>query len=107
MDLKKLGSMSEIHGEEIAIMDLLKEKYPEHFDSKSGQMDYKWFEEKIRSKKFVQVRWDKNSISFTLQKGDEAEVGKNGCSLNKAIEIMNFLTLFEGDCTQSEENDGS
>ena len=78
MALETLKGVGEIGGFSLVVMDELREKFPEKFNS-SGQMDYKGFEKDIRPTNFVYVRHDVNSISFTLQKGPIKEVGVNGC----------------------------
>lgn len=54
-----------INGRQVAIMDKLKKTNPELFNTPSGQMDYKVFEKDFRPKYPIQIRHDKNSISFT------------------------------------------
>ena len=72
-------------GNEVVIMDELRERYPERF-TPSGQMDWKWFETAIRPNKYIYVRRDVNSISFTLQRGDVSKEGVNGCGIEAVIE---------------------
>lgn len=85
--------LTKLDEEEVVIMDLLKEQYPDKFNE-SGQLDYKWFEEHIRPNKFVYIRRDVNSVAFTLQKEPENKVGKNGCSTATIIRFA--ITLLKG-----------
>ena len=48
-------------------------------------MDYKRFEKEFRPKYPVQIRHDKNSISFTIQNGPIKEVGVNGCQVDTLV----------------------
>lgn len=48
-------------------------------------MDWTWFEASIRPNKYIYVRRDVNSISFTLQRGDVSK-GVNGCGIDALIE---------------------
>lgn len=84
MALEVLEDEKTIGGVDVAIMDKIKEEHPEMF-GESGQMDYKRFEEEFRPKFPVQIRLDKNSISFTIQKGPIKEVGVNGCQVDTLI----------------------
>ena len=87
MALETLKGVEEIDEFKVAVMDELKEKHPEMF-SESGQMDYKRFEKEFRPKYPVQIRHDKNSISFTIQNGPIKEVGVNGCQVDTLIEAV-------------------
>ena len=90
MDLKKFSNLKKADGFDVIIMDELREKYPEKFNE-SGGMDYKWFEEEIRPNNFIYIRQDKNSLSFTLQRGNPKEFGVNGCSVRAVIEMSRNL----------------
>lgn len=85
MALETLKDVSEIGGFDVVVMDELREKYPERF-TESGQMDWKWFETEVRPNKFIYVRHDKNSISFTIQNGPIKENGVNGCQVLTLIQ---------------------
>lgn len=85
MALETLKEAKTIRGYDVVHMDTLKEEYPEHFNPESGQMDYAWFEKEIRPKKFIYIRQDKNSLSFTLQNGPIKENGVNGCQVDCLI----------------------
>lgn len=82
--LETLIGVKKLDGEDVVVMDELREKFPEKFNE-SGAMDYKWFEADIRPKHHIYVRNDVNSISFTIQNGPIKEVGKNGCQLTALI----------------------
>ena len=84
MALETLKDMKTLGGFEVVAMDDLRKQYPEHFNE-SGAMDYQWFEKEIRPKKFVYIRHDKNSLSFTLQNGPVKENGVNGCQVDTII----------------------
>jgi hypothetical protein len=90
MALDTIKGITEVNGEEIVVMDELREKYPERF-IEGGQMDWEWFETTIRPNKFIYLRQDKNSISFTLQKGPIKEVGKNGCQIDDMIAFSKLV----------------
>jgi hypothetical protein len=86
MALETLRGVEEIGGFKVVDMDALREQYPQRF-SESGAMDYRWFEKSIRPTRFIHIRHDKNSISFTLQKGPVKEVGLNGCQVDTLIHV--------------------
>lgn len=90
MALDTLRGLKKINDEEIVIMDALREQYPEKFEE-GGQMNWEWFEEEIRPNKFIYIRFDKNSVSFTLQKGPIKERGKNGCQIDDMIALSKVL----------------
>lgn len=93
MALETFKGVEDLDGEQVIIMDELREKYPERFNE-SGSMDYDWFEKVIRPHHFIYIRHDKNSLSFTLQNGPVKEVGKNGCQVDHVI--MAAKTILEG-----------
>lgn len=88
--LEFLGDVKEIAGEEIVRMDKLREEAPEFFEE-SGQMKWKKFEKEIRGHKHIYTRDDKNSLSFTLQKGPRKDNGKNGIQIEQALEVIIYL----------------
>jgi len=90
MALETLDGIEKIGEFDLVVMDDLREKFPEKFIP-SGQMDWKWFESEIRPFKHVYLRKDKNSISFTLQKGPIKEVGVNGCQVDTLIEAAKLI----------------
>lgn len=90
MALETLAGVKKINGEQIVVMDELREQYPERF-TETGAMDHKWFEETIRPNAFIYVRHDKNSLSFTLQNGPIGEVGKNGCQVTDVIAVAKHI----------------
>lgn len=90
MALETLEGVEKIGGFEVVVMDKLREKYPEKFEP-SGQMNWIWFENNIRPNKFIYVRQDKNSISFTIQNGPIKEVGVNGCQVDTLIETAKLI----------------
>jgi arginine/lysine/ornithine decarboxylase len=90
MALETLTGIDKIGGFDVVIMDELREKFPEKF-TESGQMDWKWFESEIRPNKFIYVRKDKNSLSFTVQNGPIKEVGVNGCQVDTIIETAKIM----------------
>lgn len=85
-----LKKIKEMMGEDVVVMDELRDKYPEKF-TPSGQMDWKWFESEVRPNKHIYVRLDKHSLSFTLQNGPIKEVGKNGCQVDAIIEAAKII----------------
>ncbi len=89
MALKGLKDVEQINDTNVIIMDQLKEKMPDLF--KDGVMDWKYFEENIRPNYPIQIRLDKNSISFTLQNGPAKEVGTNGCQVDALIETAKMI----------------
>jgi hypothetical protein len=95
MALETLKGFRELDGFKVAVMDELREQHPEMFDPVSGQMDYVKFEKDFRPKYPVQIRHDKNSISFTIQNGPVGEAGVNGCQVTTliaaALEIIKGL----------------
>jgi len=90
MALEVIKGITKINKEPVVIMDRLREKFPEKFNE-SGAMDWKWFEADIRPNHFVYIREDKNSLSFTLQKGPIKEVGVNGCQVDTVIEAAKMI----------------
>lgn len=90
MALETLKGVESVGGYEVVTMDTLREQYPEKF-TESGQMDWHWFESEIRPNKFIYVRHDKNSLSFTLQNGPVKEVGKNGCQVQTIVETAKVM----------------
>lgn len=90
MALETLKGVTKINGEQIVVMDELREKHPERF-TETGAMDHKWFEETIRPNAFIYVRNDKNSLSFTIQNGPIKEVGKNGCQVTDVIAVAKHI----------------
>lgn len=82
MVLQILKNINIINGSKVLVMDKLREERPEMFDE-SGSMDYKEFE-KLRADFPIQIRLDKNSISFTIQNGPM--FGVNGCQVTALIE---------------------
>lgn len=90
MALETLAGVTKINGEQIVVMDELREKHPERF-TETGAMDHKWFEETIRPNAFIYVRNDKNSLSFTLQNGPIKENGKNGCQVTDVIAVAKHI----------------
>jgi hypothetical protein len=91
--LESIKGVEKIGGFDVVVMDELRDKYPEKFNE-SGSMDWKWFESEIRPNKFIYVRHDKNSISFTVQNGPIKEVGVNGCQVDTMIEAC--LRIIDG-----------
>ena len=84
MALETLKDVTEIGGEKVIHMDDLRETMPDLFNP-GGGMDYHKFEKEIRPKFPIQIRHDKNSVSFTIQNGPIKEVGKNGCQVDHLI----------------------
>lgn len=84
MALETLKGVTRIGDEPVVVMDVLRDTYPDKFNE-SGSMDYAWFEKEIRPTKYIYLRHDKNSISFTLQNGPIKEKGKNGCQVDALI----------------------
>ncbi|MFM6929439.1 MAG: hypothetical protein ACKOX6_13305 [Bdellovibrio sp.] len=90
MALETLKGVKEINGEQIVIMDELRQLHPDRF-TETGAMDHVWFESAIRPYAFIYVRHDKNSLSFTLQNGPIKEVGKNGCQVSDIIAVARHM----------------
>lgn len=90
MALETLRDINFIDGFQVVVMDRLREKFPEKFNQ-SGQMDYEWFEAEIRPNAFIYVREDKNSLSFTLQKGPVGEEDFNGCQVDTVIAAAKIM----------------
>jgi hypothetical protein len=90
MALETLKGIETIDGYNVIVMDELREKQPDLFDE-GGGMDYKKFEKSIRPNFPVQIRHDKNSISFTIQNGPEKEAGKNGCQVDTIIKAATIM----------------
>ena len=90
MALETMKGLKSINGENIVVMDELREKFPEKFNE-SGSMDYKWFESEIRPSNFIYVRNDVNSLSFTIQNGPIKENGKNGCQVVDVIAVAKHI----------------
>ena len=87
-DIEKIGEF------EVVDMGHLREKNPVLFPpEKGGQMDTRVFEETIRPQKFIYIRRDVNSISFTLQKGPIKEKGVNGCQVESLIEAARAIIV--------------
>ena len=84
MALETLKGAKEIGGYDVFNHnDYLKEN-PTH-GTEHGQIKPEIFESEIRNKKFIHVRDDKNSISFTIQNGPIKENGVNGCQVDTLI----------------------
>lgn len=77
--LKLIEGLTRLSGYDVVIMDKLREKYPERFN-KAGGMDYNWFESTVRPFNHIYIRYDVNSISFTLKTEN-----KDGCDLKAMI----------------------
>ncbi len=90
MALETLTGVKKVGGFDLVVMDDLRTKHPEKFNE-SGAMDWAWFEKEIRPTAFVYVRNDKNSLSFTLQKGPVKERGVNGCQVDTVIETAKLI----------------
>ncbi len=85
MELTALKNFTHIAGSSIMVMDNLKKDRPELFNE-SGSMDYKAFEKDIRPLYPVQIRHDKNSISFSLGEDFDSD-----CSVETMIEASRML----------------
>ena len=85
MTLETLKGVEEIGGFKAVVMDELREKFPDKFEP-GGQMNWGWFESTIRPNHFIDIRQDKNSLSFTLQDGPVLQNGVNGCQLTTLVE---------------------
>lgn len=88
--LEGIKKVSKIDDETVINMDQLKEQFPEKFNEDGG-MDWKWFENDIRPNTYIYMREDKNSISFTLQKGAIKDAGKNGCQVTALIDAARII----------------
>ncbi len=93
MELETLKGVTEIGGFPVVIIDELREKYPEKFNE-SGSMDYKWFEKEIRPFRFIYIRNDVNSISFTLQSAPVSDV--------KAQRMLQDFKYYLADVTERQ-----
>jgi len=92
MALETLKGVNEIDGFSVVDMDKLRFQFPEKFND-SGAMDYEWFESDIRPNHFIYIRYDKNSIAFTLQNGRAKVVGVNGCQVDTLIAAARGILL--------------
>jgi len=90
MALETLKGIRNVGNYKVVDMDKLREKYPDKFNE-SGAMDWKWFEKDIRPNAFIYLRHDKNSVSFTLQKGSIKENGVNGCQVDQLIFVAKMI----------------
>ena len=90
MALETLNNVLEIGGFKVAVMDNLKKDKPELF-RKDGSMHYEVFEKEFRPNFPVQIRHDKNSISFTIQNGPVKENGVNGCQVDTLIHAAKII----------------
>lgn len=104
MALETLKGIKEINGEKVIVMDDLREQHPEMFNE-AGAMDYARFEKEIRPNYPIQIRHDKNSISFTIQNGPIKEVGKNGCQVTALIDAACSIIRRLNSQFPCEEND--
>ena len=102
--IETLKDVDNIDGFEVVTMDTLREKYPEKFNE-SGAMDYKWFESEIRPNKFIYIRHDKHSISFTVQEGPIKEAGVNGCMVETIIATARLIVAGLNKKFPCREND--
>jgi hypothetical protein len=92
MALETLKGIKEIDGFKVLDMGELSAEKPELFNE-SGAMDWKVFERDIRPNNFIYVRHDKNSISFTVQKGPIKEAGINGVQVDTLIETARIMLV--------------
>jgi hypothetical protein len=90
MALETLKGIKEIGGFEVVVMDDLRAQFPQYFNE-DGAMDWKRFETEIRPHKFIYIRHDKNSLSFTIQNGPIKEAGINGCQVDTIIEAAKLI----------------
>ena len=90
MALETLKDVKELGGFDVVNMGELKEKYP-HMFREDGSMKYEIFEKEIRPNKFIYIRPDVNSISFTIQNGAIKENGVNGCQVDSLIYAANEI----------------
>ena len=93
MALETLKDVKEIGGFKVAVMDDLRKNLPDMFNE-DGSMKYEIFEKDFRPNYPVQIRHDKNSISFTIQNGPVKENGVNGCQVDTLIHAAK--TILEG-----------
>ena len=80
MILEILKDFKQIGGHKIAHMDQLKKQFPEMVAEDGQTLNWKFFEEKIRPTHPIQMRQDKQSLSFTF--------GKDACSLSTVIFVL-------------------
>ena len=93
----------EVGGFKVAYIEELAKQFPDMVEEGVG-MNWEFFEEKIRPKYPIQIRRDKNSISFTLQKGPIKEVGKNGCQIDTMIAVAREIIAGLNEQYPCEEN---
>lgn len=103
MALETLKEIKEIGGFKVVVMDQLKEEFPEMFNE-AGAMDYARFEKEIRPNFPIQIRHDKNSISFTIQNGPIKENGINGCQVDTLMEAAHLIITKLNEKFPSEYN---
>lgn len=87
MALETLKGVTEIGGFRVAHMDEVKKQFPEMVAEDGVTLNWRFFEENIRPKYPIQIRHDKNSVAFTIQKGPVKENGVNGCQVDTLIHI--------------------
>lgn len=96
--INSLKNIDNINGKPILHMDDLKEKYPEHFNKESGQMNYEWFEKEIRPHYHIYIRHDVDSLTFNMLTKPASEGGDlNRCQLTDLIKCAKtMLEYFNG-----------
>lgn len=90
MALETLKEVKKIGGFDVVVMDELRAAHPDKFND-SGAMDWQWFESEIRPHKFVYIRHDANSVSFTIQNGPVKKKGVNGCQVDALIDCARIM----------------
>lgn len=73
--INSLKHLKQINGKKIIHMDELRERFPQHFNPESGQMDYKWFEKEIRPNYNIYIRHDVDSLTFNILTKPASEGG--------------------------------
>jgi UDP-N-acetylmuramate-alanine ligase len=105
MCLETLDGVKEIDGFNLVVMDDLRADHPELFPPEAkGQMNYEAFEKNIRPNQFIYLRKDKNSLTFTLQRGPINEVGVNGCQVDTLVDAARIIIEGLNEKYPCEEN---
>ena len=100
-----IRNLESINGKPIIHMDDLRDKYPQHFNSESGQMDYKWFEKEIRPHYHIYVRHDVDSLTFNMLTKPASEGGDlNRCQATDIIGVAIAMISHLDEKFSCEEN---
>lgn len=105
MAINSIKHLESINGKKIIHMDKLKEEFPEHFNTESGQMDYKWFEKEIRPNHHIYVRHDVDSLTFNMLTKPASEGGDlSRCQLVDLITVAKEMLCYLNEKFPCREN---